>query len=154
MNSRKGDRPKIYPEVTPLPTEVPVGESKLWFVRSNVNDFYAFIWLKLRIISYPECFRLFFRLGRASGAKTELQIDLTSSVLHQSPLRKNWIVLLQFPVSPSPLEFLGGPWVVQRLMNSFWKHCGTVLSRSAWPTSLSYERQKQRLRLAQLYQEW
>ena len=29
MNSRKGERPKIYPEATPLPTEVPVGESKL-----------------------------------------------------------------------------------------------------------------------------
>ena len=92
MNWRKVKRPKIYPEVAPLPTEVPVGESKLSFSRSNVNDFYAFIWLKLRIISYPECFRLFFRLGRASGAKTELQIDLTSSVLHQSLsslLRKN-----------------------------------------------------------------
>ena len=74
MNSRKGERPKIYPEVTPLPTEVPVGESKLWFVRSNVNDFYAFIWLKLRIISYPECFKLFCRLGGASGAKIELQL--------------------------------------------------------------------------------
>ena len=43
MNRRKGERPKIYPEVTPLPTEAPVGGSKLRFVRSNVNEFYAFI---------------------------------------------------------------------------------------------------------------
>ena len=80
MNSRKGERPKIYPEVTPLPTEVPVGESKLWFVRSNVKEFYAFIWLKLWIISYPEWFELFFRLAKALGAKIELQIDLTFCV--------------------------------------------------------------------------
>ena len=81
MNSRKGERPKIYLEVTPLPTEVPVEESKLWFLRSNVKEFYAFIWLKLWIISWPELIESFFRLAKVLGAKTELQIDLTFSVL-------------------------------------------------------------------------
>ena len=71
----------MYLELAPLPTEAPVGESKLWFARSNVKEFYAFIWLKLWIISHPELFELFFRLAKALGAKIELQIDLTFSVL-------------------------------------------------------------------------
>ena len=54
MNRLKVKSPKIYPEVAPLPTEVPVGESKLRFVRSNVQAFYVFILLKFKIISYPE----------------------------------------------------------------------------------------------------
>ena len=48
MNRRKDKRPKFYPEIAPLPTEVPVGESKLQFVRSNVQVFYVFILLKFK----------------------------------------------------------------------------------------------------------
>ena len=68
MNRRKVKRPKIYPEVAPLPTEVPVGESKLRSARSDVQVFYAFILLDFRIISYLECFKLFLRLEGALGA--------------------------------------------------------------------------------------
>ena len=81
MNRWKVKRPKIYPEVAPLPTEVPVGESKLRFVRSNVQVFYVFILLKFKKISYPECFKLLFRLEGALGDKKELQFDLTFYVL-------------------------------------------------------------------------
>ena len=45
MNRGNVKRPKNYPEVAPLPTEVPVEQSKLQFVRSNVQAFYAFILL-------------------------------------------------------------------------------------------------------------
>ena len=76
MNRRMVKRPKIYPEVAPLPTEVPVGESKLRFVRSNVQVFYVFILLRFKIISYPECFKLLLRLEGASGAKIKLSILL------------------------------------------------------------------------------
>ena len=81
MNSRRGERPKIYPEVIPLPTEVPVGESKVRFARSNVQVFYAFILVKFKIISYLECFKLFCRLEGALGAKLYFNFDLTFSVL-------------------------------------------------------------------------
>ena len=47
MNRKKVKSPKIYPEVAPLPTEVPVGESKLRSARSDVQVFYAFIVLKI-----------------------------------------------------------------------------------------------------------
>ena len=60
MNRKKVKSPKIYPEVAPLPTEVPVGESKLRSARSDVQVFYAFILSKLKLISYPECFKLLF----------------------------------------------------------------------------------------------
>ena len=81
MNRLKVKSPKIYPEVAPLPTEVPVEQSKLQFVRSNVQAFHAFILLKFKIISYPECFKPFSRLEGALGDKKELQFDLTFSVL-------------------------------------------------------------------------
>ena len=81
MNRRKVKSPKIYPEVAPLPKEVPVGESKLRFARFNVQEFYAFILLNFRIISYLECFKLFLRLEGALGAKLKLQFGLTFYVL-------------------------------------------------------------------------
>ena len=43
MNRRIVERPKTYPEVVPLPTGVPVAESKLRFAGSNVQEFYPFI---------------------------------------------------------------------------------------------------------------
>ena len=69
MNRLKVKSPKIYPEVAPLPTEVPVRESKLRIRRSNVQAFYAFTLLKFKIISHPECFKPFQRLEEALGAK-------------------------------------------------------------------------------------
>ena len=81
MIRRKVKWPKIYPEVAPLPTEVPVKQSKLRFARSNVQVFCVFILLKFEIISYPECFKPFSRLEGALGDEKELQFDLTFSVL-------------------------------------------------------------------------
>ena len=81
MNRKKVKSPKIYPEVAPLPTEVPVGESKLRFARSNVQEFYAFILLNFIIISHLKCFKLFLRLEGALGARIKLQFDLTFRVL-------------------------------------------------------------------------
>ena len=67
-------------------TLCPVGESKLRFVRSNVQVFYAFISWKSKVISYPECFKMLFRLEGALRDNKELQFDLTFSVFWQSPI--------------------------------------------------------------------
>ena len=51
------------------------------------------------MISYLDCFKLFFRLEGVLGAEIKLQIDLTFSVLTVT-IRKIVSKVLEFPVSP------------------------------------------------------